>query len=96
MSKKGGGAKGDKGGGKGGKGGPKGGKGPPADPLMECAAEDDWTGELAGDEDPASEEWFFDSAIGSVRAEPQPQQAEQGLRSCHNAVVPRTSQGGTP
>ena len=30
-----------KGGGKGGKGGPKGGKGP----IMECAADDDWTGE---------------------------------------------------
>jgi hypothetical protein len=67
MAKKGG-AKGDKGGGKGGKGGPKGGKGPPVDPLMECAADDDWTGELAADDDPAGEEWFFDSTIGSVRA----------------------------
>ncbi len=62
MAKKGGG-KGDKGGGKGGKGGPKGGKGP----IMECAAEDDWTGEgLAGDEDLAGEAWYFDSIIGCV------------------------------
>jgi hypothetical protein len=68
LAKKGG-AKGDKSGGKGGpKGGPKGGKGPPVDPLMECAADDDWTGELAADDDPTGEEWFFDSTIGSVRA----------------------------
>ncbi len=47
-----------KGGGKGGKGGPKGGKGP----IMECAAEDEWTGEgLAGDEDLAGEAGSFDS-----------------------------------
>ena len=64
MGKKGGG-KSDKGGGKGSKGGPKGGKGP----LMECAAEDDWVGELRGNDDLAGEEWYFDSTIGSVRAD---------------------------
>ncbi len=63
MGKKGGG-KGDKGAGKGAKGGPKGGKGPPADPLMECAADDDWVDELAGD--PVGAEWLFDDAIASL------------------------------
>jgi hypothetical protein len=62
------GGKGAKSGGKGGKGGPKGGKGPPAAPLAECAEEDDWVGELAGDGE-AAEEWYFDSTLGSLTAE---------------------------
>jgi hypothetical protein len=33
---------------------------------MECAADDDWAGELAGDDDPAGEEWFFEATIGSL------------------------------
>jgi hypothetical protein len=58
-----GGAKGDKGAGKGGKG-KKGGKGPPADPLMECAADED--GDWAETLDAEGEEWCFDNTISSL------------------------------
>jgi hypothetical protein len=61
-----GGGKAAKGAGKGAKGGPKGGKGPPADPLLECAGDDDWAAALGAGDGDYADEWSFDNAIASL------------------------------
>jgi hypothetical protein len=83
-----GGPKGDKGGKKGGKGGPKGGKGPPADPLAECAADDDWAAEYACDEELADDEWLFANALCSLAPGAAAQQQQQQQPPQHSARAP--------
>ncbi len=74
-----------KGGGKGKQGGGKGGKGP----ILECAAEDDWSGEgLAGNEDLADESWFFDNIIASVSAASEWQQVGRSRLATPSARPP--------